>query len=760
MDLLAKINVVPYHQVISLLNYGDTVSEEDFENHPVSKFFWLDLRECFLKNKNRDPDNLFTLFGNYSLDNADTVRQKLTKHMEEDVAYYDSVACVALSFKNVTMKYWIEDMSEALTFGYEICLYALCRMYDRHAMVYTQTKAWSTMAMIKPSHYLNAIAKCDIHLLHMGRGIYGRLKRKPLVVFPSNIFTHPKIHVKIDRRRKTSRVEDLRCPDKRIHETWCEGEEYLEYESDGSHCLHKNNDQVCTKLHSDTETDSSLASLIAQTNWTDDDINKLSEISDHGDENNSGETENQPEPCPVHGVVTEPIENVTVRNTKTHTADVVKEDVPSLCDLVKTYLLSSNYPEVIDLPMINRFCNVPLKLLQVKLVPTANQEMQKPKLTRENTLELKKCIIRLTRISVDICEPNTSSANKEISDTNSPSEDTVHIDDQSRPKRKVTENKNYIESNSDIDESTDPTPTKLKREPNPLSSPSAARIAAQRRSRRIAGLSASTPKPKVEPPTSKTPPNLPNPEGSGNLAKIPAYKLPPKKRPRNTREKHTNGIATLTTQKPVSTSTNTKIKSNTDDDANTVRCNVNIAFKGLPKHKKIRKFTCTVCKFKCDTQAGFNSHHIKNHAPVVCNTCQKQFLTPSTLARHRYSHTSLKFKCDTCGQQFPFKSALDRHGLSHRTYAAFVCHHKDCGRSYFSNGELLKHIKVHEGKTWHCPEDNCDYSTKDKRLLGQHGRKHSDAKPYVCGVCGKGHKYHVQYVRHVENDNCEATNVP
>ena len=385
---------------------------------------------------------------------------------------------------------------------------------------------------------------------------------------------------------------------------------------------------------------------------------------------------------------------------------------------------------------------------------------RKPKLTRENTLELKKCTVRLTRTSIDICQPNTSSANEETSDTNSPNEETVDNDDQSRPKRRVTENKNYIESNSDNDEASDPKPAKPKREPNPLSGPSVARIAAQRRSRRIAGLSVSTPKPKFEPPTSKTPPNLPNPVGSDNLAKIPAYKLPPKKRPRNTREKHTNDSATLTTQKPVSTSTNTKVKSNTDDDANTVRCNVNIAFKGLPKHKKIRKFTCTVCKFKCDTQAGLNSHHIKNHAPVVCSTCQKQFLTPSTLARHRYSHTSLKFKCDKCGQQFPFKSALDRHGLSHRTYAAFACHHKDCGRSYFSNGELLKHIKVHEGKTWYCPEDNCDYSTKDKRLLGQHGRKHSDAKPYVCGVCGKGHKYHVQYVRHVENDNCEATNVP
>ena len=67
--------------------------------------------------------------------------------------------------------------------------------------------------------------------------------------------------------------------------------------------------------------------------------------------------------------------------------------------------------------------------------------------------------------------------------------------------------------------------------------------------------------------------------------------------------------------------------------------------KGLPKFKKARKFTCTVCKAVCDTQAGLNAHHIKHHAPVICSTCNKQFLTPSTLARHRYSHSSLKFKC-------------------------------------------------------------------------------------------------------------------
>ena len=263
------------------------------------------------EKQNRDPDNLFTLFGNYSLDTADVVRQKLVDHMESDMSFYGSVACVVLSFKNASIKSWIEDMAEQLTFGDEICLYGLCRMYDRHAMVYTRTKAWNTMALTEPSHYLNAIAKCDIHLLHMGRGIYGRLKRKPLVAPPRNLVSHPKIHVKIDKRRKW--IVDLSCYDKKRHEDWCEGEEYLDYESDGSHCDHTTNDQTCTKLHSDTETDSSLASLIAQTNWSDNDMSMPSEFSDHLDITENSEKEQ--EPCPIHGNTLDNTQNANVRNT-------------------------------------------------------------------------------------------------------------------------------------------------------------------------------------------------------------------------------------------------------------------------------------------------------------------------------------------------------------------------------------------------------------------------------------------------------------
>ena len=188
------------------------------------------------------------------------------------------------------------------------------------------------------------------------------------------------------------------------------------------------------------------------------------------------------------------------------------------------------------------------------------------------------------------------------------------------------------------------------------------------------------------------------------------------------------------------------------------KSDINIKFKGLPKHKKLRKFTtCKECNKSFTSQALLNAHHIQDHQPVNCPNCTKVFSTLPTLACHSYIHKALKYCCDHCPERYAFQSALDRHLTSHRKYPTFICHHKNCGRAYFSNSELIKHVRVHEGKIWKCHHKDCDYENLDRRLLTSHMRKHSDRKPYVCGVCGKGHRYHIQFVRHVKYDNCDGT---
>ena len=225
--------------------------------------------------------------------------------------------------------------------------------------------------------------------------------------------------------------------------------------------------------------------------------------------------------------------------------------------------------------------------------------------------------------------------------------------------------------------------------------------------------------------------------------------VPPKLRPRNTKEKRKNNkirVKSATPAKSTSKPTPTKVKPKGDLD---------IKFKGLSKHKKPRKFTCKECETSFISQALLNSHHIQEHQPVKCPDCVKIFTTPSTLARHSYIHKPLKYHCEHCPEKYAFQSALDRHLTSHRKHPTFICHHKNCGRAYFSNSELIKHVRVHDGKIWKCEHKDCDYENPDRRLLTSHLRKHSEKKPYICGVCGKGHRYHIQFVRHVKNDNCD-----
>ena len=450
--------------------------------------------------------------------------------------------------------------------------------------------------------------------------------------------------------------------------------------------------------------------------------------------------DNTTDVCPIHG-----LQNVF---------DTIMTDgneVNSLQDTVKTFLLSSDYPHDISLEMINRFCSVPLRRIVVKITEPEWLKPTPVSLTKE-------CIVKLNRLIVepapeDILDTTSSGDDSEQSDNpavqnttepimtdgNSfvPETPPLNDDNSSRPRRNGTQIKSYVETSSDEDSPPAPlTPPKPKKKIINLSSSSASQIAAQKPKK-------NTIKPAIA--TKTTPPMT-----RSRTAKI-AY-IPPKLRPRNTKDKHKTVKAKARSAKPATPPAPKPTTSTVDQKGD-----LDIKFKGLPKHKKLRKFTCKEYNKSFTSKALLNAHQIQDHQPVNCPNCTKVFSTPSTLARHSYIHKVLKYCCDHCPERYAFQSALERHLTSHRKYPTFICHHKNCGRAYFSNSELIKHIRVHEGKIWKCHHKDCDYENLDKRLLTSHLRKHCDIKPYICGVCGKGHRYHIQFIRHVKNDNCDGT---
>ena len=143
---------------------------------------------------------------------------------------------------------------------------------------------------------------------------------------------------------------------------------------------------------------------------------------------------------------------------------------------------------------------------------------------------------------------------------------------------------------------------------------------------------------------------------------------------------------------------------------------LSVTHHGLRKPKKDHRFKCKECDFVATSRKELNDHHKEKHDKCYCNICGKACNTPSTLARHVYSHRDeLPFPYGDCDLKFAFEGQLKQHCFKHHTLSAFPC--SKCDKTYKQEGELIKHLKVHENKTNSCTD--CKYTTKDLRNLKQ-----------------------------------------
>ena len=97
---------------------------------------------------------------------------------------------IALKQKGISLSDWAESMQNPKQPGDKLCLYLLCRMYHKHALIHLKHHWWSTLQHTLPGDLNEILGQCHLELVFVREWVFGEVKqiRKPL----SNRVPNPK----------------------------------------------------------------------------------------------------------------------------------------------------------------------------------------------------------------------------------------------------------------------------------------------------------------------------------------------------------------------------------------------------------------------------------------------------------------------------------------------------------------------------------------------------------------------------------------
>ena len=184
--LLDVINVVPYECLIAALPQGAGLSETIFPKTRLAKTYSLDMRR-WVDGSFMNPNTMFEPFGEFNNESGMQIRKRMFKYIgithqqkAEDCDLLKD-AWIALHMQGLSVEDWSINMMKRDTPGDEIALHILCRMFNRHCVVVTSAKMWSTVKTDRPISEEKLMEICDLKFLFVEPGVFGELRSKPAI---------------------------------------------------------------------------------------------------------------------------------------------------------------------------------------------------------------------------------------------------------------------------------------------------------------------------------------------------------------------------------------------------------------------------------------------------------------------------------------------------------------------------------------------------------------------------------------------------
>ena len=153
-----------------------------FHKNILKKERWVDIHKFVSKSKRELSNGLFEIFGNYSDEPPDIVRDNLLGWIYDNFRNIENWFSITLKQKGLSLSDWAESMHDPKQPGDELCLYLLCRMYQKHTLVHLKHHWWSTIQHTLPGNLDDILNQCHMELVFVREWVFSKVKviHKPI----------------------------------------------------------------------------------------------------------------------------------------------------------------------------------------------------------------------------------------------------------------------------------------------------------------------------------------------------------------------------------------------------------------------------------------------------------------------------------------------------------------------------------------------------------------------------------------------------
>ena len=159
--LMHKMNPYGYKKFYSYISEHDSISLEFWKASKWVNYFALDI-SLMIKNGKVNPDHVYELFGNFNGLSAQEVRMHLLEYIYENIDFFECRSSVCLALRGIGMNTWVDMVEDSRSCCDELALLGLSAMYQRHCLVVTKNKFWSTIETKEPLSIINLMKECSV----------------------------------------------------------------------------------------------------------------------------------------------------------------------------------------------------------------------------------------------------------------------------------------------------------------------------------------------------------------------------------------------------------------------------------------------------------------------------------------------------------------------------------------------------------------------------------------------------------------------